>query len=34
MGGEAQIDRGRCVYVIVYADGKPSELMFAGYSYD
>jgi hypothetical protein len=28
------IRRGQCVYVVVYADGKPSELFFAGYSYD
>jgi hypothetical protein len=28
------IPRGQCVYVVVYADGKPSELFFAGYSYD
>ncbi len=28
------IPRGQCVYVIVYADGKPTELFFAGYSYD
>jgi hypothetical protein len=28
------IPRGQCVYVIVYANGEPSELFFAGYSYD
>jgi hypothetical protein len=28
------IRRGQCVYVIVYANGEPSELFFAGYSYD
>jgi len=28
------IDRGKCVYVVVYAGGKPSEILFAGYSYD
>jgi hypothetical protein len=28
------IERGKCVYVVVYAGGKPTELMFAGYSYD
>jgi|HubBroStandDraft_6_1064221.scaffolds.fasta_scaffold420207_2 hypothetical protein len=28
------IPRGQCVYVIVYVDDKPSELFFAGYSYD
>lgn len=28
------IDCGHCVYVIVYEGGKPSEVFFAGYSYD
>jgi len=28
------IERGQCRYIVVYKDGKPSELMFAGYSYD
>jgi hypothetical protein len=28
------IERGQGVYVIVYKDGKPSEIFFAGYSYD
>jgi hypothetical protein len=28
------VERGQCVYLIVYADGVPSELCFAGYSYD
>ena len=28
------IDRGQGVYVIAYRDGKPSEIFFAGYSYD
>jgi len=28
------IERGKCVYIVVYAGGKPRELMFAGYSYD
>jgi hypothetical protein len=28
------IPRGQCVYVVVYADDAPSELFFAGYSYD
>lgn len=28
------IDRGRCVYVVVYEDDRPKELFFAGYSYD
>jgi hypothetical protein len=28
------IDRGHCFYVITYRDGKPSSILFAGYSYD
>ena len=28
------IERGQCVYVVVYDGNKPSELFFAGYSYD
>ena len=28
------IERGQAVYVIVYKDGQPDELFFAGYSYD
>jgi len=28
------IDRGHCVYVVLYENGKPSEVFFAGYSYD
>jgi hypothetical protein len=28
------IERGQCRYVILYADGRPSEILFAGYSYD
>jgi hypothetical protein len=28
------IDRGQGVYVVAYRDGKPSEIYFAGYSYD
>jgi hypothetical protein len=28
------IDRGQCVYVVVYEGDKPKELFFAGYSYD
>ena len=28
------IDRGQGVYVIAYRDGKPSEIFFAGYSFD
>jgi hypothetical protein len=28
------LDRGQCVYVVVYENGQPSELFFAGYSFD
>jgi hypothetical protein len=28
------IERGKCVYIVVHANGKPTELMFVGYSYD
>ena len=28
------IDRGECVYLCVYEGEEPSELLFAGYSYD
>lgn len=28
------IERGHGIYIIVYKDGKPSEIFFAGYSYD
>jgi hypothetical protein len=28
------VERGHCVYVVVHKDGKPSELLFAGYSFD
>jgi hypothetical protein len=28
------LERGHCVYVVVYKDGKPDELLFAGYSFD
>jgi hypothetical protein len=28
------VSRGKCVYIVVYADGAPSELFFLGYSYD
>jgi hypothetical protein len=28
------VERGHCVYVIVYKDGSPDELFFAGYSFD
>jgi len=29
-----ELERGQGVYVIVYEDEKPSEIFFAGYSYD
>jgi hypothetical protein len=29
-----QIERGQGVYVVVYADEEPSQIFFAGYSYD
>jgi hypothetical protein len=28
------IERGKCRYVVVYEDGEPREILFAGYSYD
>ena len=28
------VERGQCVYIIMYKDGVPSEICFAGYSYD
>jgi hypothetical protein len=28
------IDRGQGVYIVAYRDGKPSEIFFAGYSFD
>jgi hypothetical protein len=28
------IDRGHCKYALVYKDGKPDEVLFAGYSFD
>jgi hypothetical protein len=29
-----EIERGQGIYIVVYQDGKPSELFFAGYSFD
>lgn len=29
-----EIDRGHGIYIVVYRDGKPDEICFAGYSYD
>jgi hypothetical protein len=28
------VDRGMGVYIILYRDGKPDEICFAGYSFD
>lgn len=28
------LERGHCVYVVLYKDDKPDELLFAGYSFD
>ena len=28
------VERGHAVYIVVYRDGKPDELFFAGYSFD
>ncbi|MCI0381420.1 MAG: hypothetical protein L0215_27865 [Gemmataceae bacterium] len=28
------VERGQAVYIILYKNGKPDELMFAGYSFD
>jgi hypothetical protein len=28
------VDRGHCVYVLAYKDGKPDQVLFAGYSFD
>jgi hypothetical protein len=28
------LERGHCVYVVLYKDGKPDELLFVGYSFD
>ena len=29
-----EIERGQCVYFIIYKDGKSHEIIFAGYSFD
>jgi hypothetical protein len=29
-----EIERGHCFYTIVFKDGKPDEIFFAGYSFD
>ncbi len=28
------LERGQGIYIILYSDGRPSEICFAGYSYD
>ena len=28
------IERGQCIYITVFKDGRPDELFFAGYSFD
>lgn len=28
------IERGHGIYIVVYADNHPAEILFAGYSYD
>ncbi len=28
------IERGQAIYIVVYADGRPSEIFFAGTSFD
>ena len=28
------IERGQCVYIIVFKEGRAEEIFFAGYSYD
>jgi len=30
----ASIERGHCIYITVFESGQPSELCFAGYSFD
>ncbi len=34
MGFLKSVKRGHCVYITVFEDGQPSELLFAGYSFD
>lgn len=29
-----QIDRGEAIYIVVYDDGEPAQIYFAGYSFD
>jgi hypothetical protein len=34
MGFLDDIERGHCIYIVVYQDGKPSEIFFGGFSFD
>jgi hypothetical protein len=34
LGFLEDVERGKCVYVVLYKNGDPSEVCFAGYSYD
>jgi hypothetical protein len=34
MGFFEDIDRGEGVYIVIYKNGAPDELLFAGYSFD
>jgi len=34
MGFLEDLERGHCIYIVLYKDGKPDELLFAGYSFD
>jgi hypothetical protein len=29
-----RIERGSAIYMVIFADGKPDEILFAGYSFD
>ncbi len=29
-----EVDRGHCVYALAYKEGRPDEVLFAGYSFD
>jgi len=34
MGFMEQIERGQAVYIVTYTNGMPTEILFAGYSFD
>lgn len=34
MGFLEELDRGHCVYIVLYNAGQPDEILFAGYSFD